>query len=110
MKKILLTAILLAFTAAMSFSQTNTYDAYNLQLTGNAELVNGAVDIKYTEIPSMTDIYVALTPVGSYMELYVAKKEKGVITVKSNNTQTGKFDYVIFVKKIREVPSTNKTQ
>lgn len=110
MKKIILTAILLAFTAALSFSQTITYDKNSLYVAGSADLNNGQCEITYTTDPSFIDTYVSLTPVGAYLQLYVEKKEKGVITVKCANSITGKFDYVIIVKKTREVPANTKNQ
>lgn len=111
MKKIILTLVILAFTAAMSFSQTaTTYDKNSIHITGSAELTGGTFDIKYDVVPSFKDIYVSLTPVGAYLELYVAKKENGIITVKCNNSLTGKFDYVVIEKREREVPGNVKNK
>lgn len=109
MKKFIITAIICAFTAFAGFSQTATIEKNVIQFSGSAELSNGMVQIKYESNPSNKDIYVNLTPVGAYLELYVEKKEAGVITVKCNNSKTGKFDYIITVKRAREIQTQPKT-
>ncbi len=107
MKKIILATILLVFTAATSFSQTVIGDKNNLYISGKATLDNGQCNLQFTD-NAFSETYVVLTPVGSYLQLYVDKKEKGLITVKCANSKTGTFDYVIIVKKEGKTVSTNK--
>jgi hypothetical protein len=99
MKKIIIAVVIIICANVSGFSQSITYDRSSLYIAGSGTLENGQYVIKYTHDPSFLEIYVSLTPAGSYLQLFVEKKEAGVITVKSANAKQGCFDYLIVVKR-----------
>jgi type 1 fimbria pilin len=107
MKKIIFATLLLALISTLSFSQTVTENKNFLYISGTAELVNGVCELKYTD-NAFDEVYVALTPAGAYLQLYVDKKEKGLVSIKCANSLTGRFDYVFIVKKIKKTTSPEK--
>lgn len=98
MKRIMITLIVLVLATGMSIAQTSSVEKNRLTISGTAELVAGQAIINFEQNSDVVDVYVSLTPIGTYLQLYIEKKEKGKITVKANNGSTGKFDYVIIEK------------
>lgn len=112
MKKIFfsLLLVLFVFVSGYSQSQSNTLEKSRMKACGSTELVNGEAIITFDQSENVISVIVSLTPVDGFMQLYVAKKEKGQIIVKAMNTTVGKFDYVIYEKLAVPAPTNQKNK
>jgi hypothetical protein len=112
MKKIFFSLMLVLFVVAIGYSQTQSsnLEKTRLGICGTAELVDGQAIIVFDQNENTQSVIVSLTPVEGYMELYIAKKEKGRIVIKAMNTTDGMFDYVIYEKMIVTAPTNQKNK
>lgn len=98
MKKLFIIALLLSFVFEV-YSQTQTIESMKILKTGTSELVNGKMEIKLDS--KIEHYYVVFTPIGAFAELYLETKDPEKFVVKSKNTNSIKFDYVVFEKRIK---------
>lgn len=116
MKKILIVLIFMSFLVNC-FAQTTPVnqtpqttqivDRLKVIDAGSASLVGGESVIQLENKLSVKDYTVILTPIGDYKELYISVKNEGSFIVKSQNSTDGEFQYVIFLKKSKEILKTN---
>lgn len=101
---------LLFFILTYTYGQDKGFEYYELLKAGNSKLTNGVCKIEIAQnIAPFDDYYVVITPIINFSELFVSTKTKEYFEVKSKNTQNGNFDYLVYVKRHKPIP-TNKKQ
>jgi hypothetical protein len=109
-KKIITTTIFLLVFSVV-YSQSKGFEYFDLIQAGSSKLSNGWCKIEINkDIPSFEEYYVVITPIGNYNELYVSEKTKESFEVRSSKTLTGNFDYVIYAKCYKPIPSGLKRE
>jgi len=109
-KKFISTILLLLFFSVV-YSQSKGFEYYDIIQAGSSKLSNGLCKIDIDKnSPSFEDYFVVITPIGKYTELYVSIKTKESFEVRSQKSLTGNFDYVIYVKRFKPIPSGLKRE
>ena len=101
-----ITTILLLLSFSVVYSQSKGFVYYDIIQAGSSKLSNGLCKIDIDKNgPSFEDYFVVITPIGNYTELYVSIKTKEFFEVRSQKSLTGNFDYVIYIKRYKPIPS-----
>lgn len=112
MKRYILTSIIIALSLS-AFSQKNTISRTTIIDAGIATMTNGSTTVDLCQHLNTEEYFVILTPIGSYNELYISKKNNDNFSVYSKNKSNSEFQYIIILKKTKtllienEIKATN---
>ncbi len=103
---------LIFFLAPLVYGQSKGFEYYEVLKAGNSKSTNGSCIIKIeNNADSYIDYYVVLTPINKYSNLFVTDKTKTNFTVKSSDSKGNfEFDYIIYAKKEKPIPSIKKNR
>ncbi|PKP23113.1 MAG: hypothetical protein CVU05_00885 [Bacteroidetes bacterium HGW-Bacteroidetes-21] len=109
MKKTLF-LILFFSISILGYSQDITREKNDLVDVGTAELKNGKVIISCKKCIDPENYFVIITPNIDPVELFVSEKRNESFVVESRSSQSGKFDYIVFVKSSVTISTNKKMQ